>query len=156
MTLTALCIQTEAYVQEEIDAQRRVLDALARTEASARSGQGPALARSADELAALVAEVGARSTRRRALLGKLAAALSVPANAVTLSRLSERLVQEQLEVGRLSALREELRTVVAAVVKTSRKLAAMAKVHHGLLEELCALASGSGTNGTGSVVDARG
>src|SRR5262245_18435838 len=149
MTLTALCIQTEAHVQEEIDAQRRGLDALARTEASARSGQGPALACSADELAELVAEVGARSARRRALLGKLAAALSIPASAVTLSQLTQRLVQEELEVGRLTALREELRTVVAAVVRTSRRLAAMARYHGGLLEDLCALASGAGTGGTG-------
>ena len=162
MTLTSLTIQTEAWVQEEIAAQRKLLEILGRTEQAARSGASAALAQSGAELEAALALAPARSARRGALLGKLAPALGLPASAVTLSKLASRLAADGLANGingeRLNTLRQELREVVAAVARTGRRLGALARYHSALSEELCALlqARAPGQPEQGALIDAQG
>lgn len=141
MTLTTLAIQAEAWVQEEIGAQRQLLDSLARTEVAARAGDAAALERGGRELSGLVALAGPRAARRRALLGKLSTELRLAPGELRLSRLVEQLGGEHGNGQRLAGLRAELRAVVAAVVRTGRRLTAMARYHGGLLEDVCQLVS---------------
>ena len=91
------------------------------------------------------------------LLGRLGAALGVPARELNLTRLSARLEEEHQDTARLGALRAELRAAVSGVIRTARRLAAVAHYHRGLLDELCATLAGK-TDGAkaGGLVDARG
>lgn len=160
MTLTTLTIHAESWLQEELGAQRALLASLASMEAAARTGSSAELERSGRELAALLAPVGERDGRRRVLMEKLALQLALPRQAVTLARLSTSLRDAHVETSRLDQLRAELREVAGAVVKAGRRLAAVAQVHRGILEELCSLLS-SGAPGKsgdlgGHLVDARG
>jgi hypothetical protein len=166
MTLTTLVIHTEAWLQEELGAQRALLAALERIEAAARTGNGADLAERGQELEALLAPAGMRELRRNLLLQRLATNLGAPAGELTLTKLSARLVSAGIETQRLEGLRAELRGAVAATLRAGRRLAALSRYHRGVLEELCQLltsgAPGSGTSGIGAsgqeahLVDARG
>ncbi|NOT32028.1 MAG: hypothetical protein HOP15_16400, partial [Planctomycetes bacterium] len=70
--------------------------------------------------------------------------------------LAAQLARTGLETQRLDALRAELRAAVAAVLKAGRRLAAVAKYHRGLLDELCQLFLADTPAGAGHLVDARG
>ena len=56
----------------------------------------------------------------------------------TLGALCAFLESRGADVSRLRERREELRAAAAAVVRAGRRLAAIARYHGGLLEELCA------------------
>jgi hypothetical protein len=156
MNVAALAIQTEAWLQEELGAQRALLEALARTEQAARGSDGAELERRTLAVQALLGETAPRDARRRALLGRLTATLSLAPGEVALSRLVPRLAAAGVDVQRLEAARVELRGVVARVVKTGRRLAALARYHRGLLEELCQLLIADAPPGAGGhLVDAR-
>jgi hypothetical protein len=156
VTLAALAIHVEAWLQEELGAQRSLLDVLARIEAAARAGSSAELERSGRELATLLSGAGARDARRGALLAKLAAALELAAGGVTLSRLFARLAEERIETARLESMRAELFDVARSVVGTGRRVAAVAQYHRGLLEELCRLFLVGAPDAGGQLVDARG
>jgi len=155
--ITTLAIQLEAWVQEEIAAQSKLAHTLAALDVAVRGGDAAALARSGTELEAELAMVPAREARRRALLGRLGTALGVAPKQLTLTRLAARLEEERHDTARLTGLRNELRTVVAGVVRTARRLAAVAHYHQGLLDELCATLAGNTVGAeSGRLVDARG
>jgi hypothetical protein len=154
VNLQALAIQAEAWIQEEVAAQRGLQAVLAGIEAAARAGTELS-ARSA-ELEAALASAAARDARRRALLSRVGSALGIPARAVTLGKLAAALEQTALDGARLSALRAELRAVVAGTVRASRRLSALARYHRGLLEELAGLITGGGKPESGVLVDAEG
>lgn len=156
MTLATLAIHTEAWLQEELGAQRAVLTALEQLDAAARAGSSAEVETGARALAGLLATNGAREARRRALLGRLSGELGLPARELTLTRLAERLDAAQLETHRIAGLRTELREVVAAVLRVGRRLAAVAKYHRGLLEDLCQLFLADAPAGAGHLIDARG
>lgn len=159
MTLETLAIHTEAWLQEELGAQRAVLTVLERLEAAARSGSSAEVERGARELSGLAALAGPREARRRALLARIAGALALAPAEVTLSKLAAHLVGARVETGRLAALRAELRGVVAAALMAGRRVAAVARYHGGLLEDLSRLllaeAPGSAASGERHLVDAR-
>ena len=156
MTLTTLAIHVEAWLQAELGAQRSILAALARIEAAARAGSSAELASSGHELEGLLAPAGARDGRRAALLAKLATALDLPLQGVTLSGLFARLSTAEVETTRLERARVELREVVVSVVKAGRRMAALAQYHRGLLDELCQLLCAGSPSPEGHLVDARG
>jgi hypothetical protein len=161
VTLTTLVIHTEAWLQEEVAAQRALLATLERIEAAARAGDGAALAERGQELEALLAPAGMRELRRNLLLQRLATALGAPAAELTLTKLSARLVPAGIDTQRLDGLRAELREAVAATLRAGRRLATLSRYHRGVLEELCQLLSsgapGSAVSGQEThLVDARG
>jgi len=155
--ITTLAIQIESWLQEEIAAQTRLASALGALDEAVRGGAAAAVARAGAELEAELAGAPAREARRRALLGRLGAALGVAPKELNLTRIVARLEQERHDVTRLASLRTELRAAVSGVVRMARKLAAVAHYHRGLLDELCAtLAGKSGGTEAGQLVDARG
>ena len=155
--IATLAIQLEAWVQEEVAAQAKLARTLDALDAAVRGGEGKAVALAGAELEAELAVAPAREARRRVLLGRLGAALGVPARELNLTRLSARLEEEHQDTARLGALRAELRAAVSGVIRTARRLAAVAHYHRGLLDELCATLAGK-TDGAkaGGLVDARG
>ncbi len=155
MTLATLAIHTEAWLQEELGAQRAVLAALEQLDAAARAGSSSEVEGGARALAGLLALAGARDARRRALLGRLSGELGLPAQQLTLSKLTEQLDIAQLETRRITSLRADLREVVASVLRVARRLAAVAKYHRGLLEDLCQLFLAEAPAGERHLIDAR-
>ena len=155
MTLATLAIHAESWLQEELGAQRSMLDVLGRIEGAARSGKGPELAAAGHELEGLLAGTAPREARRAALLAKLGAALGLAVPAVTLTTLSLRLAEHGLETARLESLRAELHETVTAVMHASRRMAALAQYHRGFFEELCQLLSAGAPTEQGHLVDAR-
>jgi len=155
VTLTTLAIHAEVWLQEELGAQRTLLDVLGRIEAAARTGTGPELARAGEELEGALAGTGARDGRRGALLARLAAVLGLSAGGVTLSQLSARLSGEGIDTTRLERMRAELRELVASVLRASRRTAALAQYHRGFFEELCRILRLGAPSSEGHLVDAR-
>jgi hypothetical protein len=155
MNLATLAIQVEAWLQEESQAARTMLALLERTETAARSGESAELARCASELTSQLAAGGARHGRRTALTARLAAFLAVPVQGLNLAKFAARLRAERLDATRFESLRAEVRESATAVVRASRRLAAMAQYHRGLLAELCQLLQSEAHSG-GQLVDARG
>ena len=154
--ITTLAIQLESWVQEEIAAQARLAEALATLEGAVRAGQSAPIAKAGSTLEAELAGAPAREARRRVLLGRLGAALGLPAQGLTLTRIAARLEAEKVETTRLAGLRAELRTTVAGVARSARRLAAVAQYHRGLLDELCrTLLDQSDASASGQLVDAR-
>jgi hypothetical protein len=156
MSLTTLAIQTEAWLQEELQSERALLELLQRMEAAARRGSGDELARCALEVTTQLDGGTARHVRRTTLFARLAAALAVPVQSLTLTRLAAKLRSERIETARLEVLRDELRAATSEALRASRRLAAMAQYHRGLLEELCQLLQGEAPRSDGHLVDARG
>lgn len=155
--ITTLAIQLESWVQEEIAAQTRLARTLEVLDAAVRGGDGAEVAAAGTQLEAELAMAPAREARRRVLLGRLGAALGLPPKELDLKRISARLEQERLDTARLTALRAELRGVVAGVVRGARRMAAVAQYHRGLLDELCATLAGDKDGAqAGRLVDARG
>lgn len=156
LAIPTLAIHTEAWLQEELGAQRALLAALERVEQAARGGARAKLEHSGQELERLLAPAGMREARRAQLLEKLALALGVPARELTLTKLAARLAEAGLETQRLEGLRNELREAVTAVLRAGRRLAAMAQYHRGVLEELCQLLTSESSGGENHLIDARG
>lgn len=134
--LTTLAIHVESWLQEEIAAQSALREALNRTEAAVRTGGAPELNAAGQRLQELLATSGVRESRRRVLISKLASELGVAPREVNLTRLARELAARGVDSGRLAGLRTELRGLVAEVVRTGRRLEAVAQYHQGLFEEL--------------------
>jgi hypothetical protein len=155
VTLATLAIHAESWLQEELAAQTAVLAALERIDAAARASSTPELESAAQALAACLPTAAAREARRRALLGRFAAELALGPNETNLARVADGLARAGLDVTRLAALRAELRALVARVLKASRRLAALASYHRGLLEDLCAALVGATPSAANALVDTR-
>ena len=138
----ALAIQAEAWAQEELHAQRELLALLERQERAIRAGSTEEIVATTAELDRGLARTPARDARRRALLARMEASSVAPrddrAKPATLGALCAILEAHGVDVSRLRQRREELRGAVAEVVRAGRRLAAIARYHGGLLEELCA------------------
>jgi len=155
--ITTLAIQLESWVQEEIAAQAHLATALSALEDAVLSGKGAPIGQAGRALEAELAGAPAREARRRALLGRMAAALGLAPQGMTLTRIAARLESEKIDTTRLAGLRAELRTTVAGVARCARRLAAVAHYHRGFLDELCrTLLDQSGDPSAGQLVDARG
>lgn len=155
MTLATLAIHAEAWLQEELAAQRAIVVALSKIEAAARAGEGAELASSGRELADLLAGTGARDGRRAALMARLASALGLASGGVTLPELCARLAEEGLDTARLEPMRAELSEVARSVLQASRRMAALAQYHRGFFEELCQVLRLGAQSSEGHLVDAQ-
>jgi hypothetical protein len=154
--LVKLAIHAEAWLQEELGAQSALSAVLERIEHAARAGESVALARSAQELETLLGGAPGREARRRVIGMRAASELGLTVEVPTLAALSKRLAAVGVDVSRVDALRGELRAAVAAGLRASRRLAALAQYHRGVLEELCQLLlADAPAEGGGHLVGAR-
>jgi len=151
MNADNLLRRLEAYVQEEIGAQSRALEFLEAQEQAIRDGDAGRIASCGSAVEAELRKVGERGRRREALLGELGRLWALAPKTLTLSSICERAAPGSERLARQTA---DLRKVVAAVTRSSRRLATAARMHRGLVlevietvlaggDELCLAAGGT-------------
>jgi len=150
--------QLAAWAKEEVEAQARLLELLKSQEEAVRLGRTDDVRASGEALERELPGGALRERKRTRVIGELARALGLPATALTLSSIVERAEAAGEDVSTLRKLRDDLRTTVAAVVKTGRRIAALARYHQDVLTDLMGVLTSSGMEqhapGDGALVDA--
>jgi hypothetical protein len=125
MTQQSLINRLEAYLQEELQARERSLVFLKQQE--------EAIAEATHALERELLSNVARSSRRDEVFQGLGRLWNVPASAMTLTSIAER-----MGVGsdRLRSLRDRLRNRTADVVRQNRRIAALTRVHRQLVQDV--------------------
>jgi len=158
MKLRRHIFQLQAWAKDELEAQHRVLVVLQAQEEAIRQGQTAEVKSCGEDLERELPGGATRERQRSQVIAELARAFGVPAHALTLSSIAERAEAAREDVTGLRRLRDELRDCVAAVVKTGRRIAALARYHQDVLGDLLQILSSSGTEGQapcdGALVDA--
>lgn len=142
MNAQALVNRTEAWIQEELCAQKRMLGLLGEQEQAIRAADAERVLASGARIEAELAGGAPRERRRRDLVNTCARAFGVTCKEVTLTALGERAREAGADVSRLEIARGELRSTTAAVLRKGRKISAQARYHQGLLEELALVLAG--------------
>ena len=149
----------EALVREELDSQRQLLELLDVQQKAVVARTSDALEVCTQRVEELLASSAARRQRRETLVRRMAQTLGLAPSALTLGSLAERAGQDG---ERLGALRQELRSVVAEVVRANRRLSAAVAVHRKINSQVIeltlgddeAIRSGAAPLGAGSLIDA--
>ncbi|MBL8863771.1 MAG: flagellar export chaperone FlgN [Planctomycetes bacterium] len=154
MNARQLVQRLEANLQAELGAKNREIETLARQEAAIAARDVEALASASAELAEILQRGTERAAARSAILAELGRALGLPAP-VRLGALADAL-DERGAV--LHARRAELRERCAVAMKAGRRVAALVRMHAGIVDEtlgrfLAPDPSGAPL-GCGSLVDA--
>jgi hypothetical protein len=136
MNLSSLMIRLEAWIQEELGSQARMIELLDAQEKAIVVGDGPRLIELGEEMDEELGAKPGKSRNRTALLAGFGSAWSVLPETLTLSSIADRCEQEGLSAERLRALRNELRSSTAELLKIGRRIVSLAKYHQGLLSEL--------------------
>ena len=153
----ALIHQLEAYAQEELNLQSRLLEALRAQEGSLFSGELESMRTNLQLVDEQLRGSGARAQRRHDLLCRLGAHFGVAQDTLTLTGICLRLGSDGARLSRLAA---ELRTLAQAVTRSTRRLAALARMHVRLNDDILgAVLAGQGVDaqslqGTGALVNA--
>jgi len=131
--LDGLVPRTEAWVQEELGAQRRLLENL-RLQQAALEGSDLA---SLDEAVRAGRDLTRRSTerdrRRKMLLKDFQRLWGVSAQSMTLGSICARLGGSGR---RLKRMRDELRDVLRDIARTSQRVRTLARYHQGVIHEV--------------------
>ena len=125
--------QLEAYVQEEIGAQGRVLAALDRQGEALRSHEPVRILESTRALDLEIEAQARRSGRRAALIEGLATAWGVAPSSLTLGSIVQRIGDEG---ARLTRQRDELRRATGEVAKQSRRNGMVARFQHKIASDV--------------------
>jgi len=153
--LTTLMRHLEAYVQEEIGAQARLLALLEVQEQAVLASDQEAIVAANRKLDAELGSSAARARRRGLLLEGFGRSWELDPSTLTLSSLCER-VGSGAE--RLQRQRTELRAVTAKVARRARRVGAAARSHQRLTAEIIETvltgAEGEGLAAGGVLVDA--
>ena len=151
----ALVRQLEACVQEELGAQKRVLDLLNRQEAALREGAPRAIDAATRAMQGELASLAARTERRNLLVRRLATVWSVDKGALTLASIAARSGKDG---ERLMRMRADLRLASARVARQTRRNAQTANLHqrtwNGILEDVLDALTGDDAPSDGRLVDA--
>jgi hypothetical protein len=161
MSLQALVIKLEAWVQQEAAAQARMAALLGEQERAVDSGAASAVEDGRRRIEAELGTVPARELRRRQLVRGLEGGLGVASGPLTLTRIAEGCEERGIDARRLCALRDELRALTAQTLVRGRRIARRARAHQSVLGELVRILAGAtGTGATssqgGALIDARG
>ena len=133
MDVRSLLNRLEAWAQEEIQARGRMLHWLEGQERALQAVDPKALEEATRGVEREIQCDVDRGTRRDALLGQIAAHWNVPVSAMTLGSIAERAGPG---AGRLLKLRAELRDKTAHVVRQNRRVAALTRLHHRLVQDV--------------------
>ena len=136
MNTTSLVIQLDAWAREELAGQKALSATLAEQERAVSANDAAALAEAAQKVEALLKRGPARERRRRELLGRLGEAFGVQPETLTLTSILERAASEGVAVEGLRSVRDELRKESALVLRTGRRIAALARYHQAFLAEV--------------------
>lgn len=122
----------EAWAQEELAGQRRILALITRQEEALVANRSSLLLEACQELEQELRGQAERADRRGKLFQAIAESLQVDARALSLSSILERVGTHP----RLANLRDELRRSTAETVRRNRRFAALAGAQRKLIEEL--------------------
>ena len=136
--------QLAAWAKDEAEAQARLLALLNTQEDAVRRGHTLDVRASGEALERELPSGAERERRRSQVIAELARAMRVPAGTLTLSSIAERAEAAGEDVTTLRKQRDELRSNVAAVVRTGRRIAALARYHQDVLADLMQVLSSSG------------
>ncbi len=139
MKIQALVNQTESWAQQELNAQKDLLELLEAQERAIAAGSAEGITSSGEGIQAQLRTGPARERCRLELMRRFARAWGVAAETLTLTSIADRADAEEVATSGLRQLREELRSVGALVLRRGRRIAAMARYHQGLLAEIMGL-----------------
>jgi hypothetical protein len=125
--------QLEAYVQEEIGAQGRVLAALDQQGAALRSHEPARILESTKALDVEIEAQMRRSSRRTALIEGLAQAWGVAPSSLSLGSIVQRIGDEG---ARLARQRDDLKRAAGEVAKKSRRNGMVARFQHKIASDV--------------------
>jgi len=134
--LQSSVIRLEAWLQEELAAQERMVELLERQEQAIRNSDDPGLKAAGKDLDLELTSQPRRAARRGVLLAELANAMGIAPTALTLSHVADHAEANGINPTRLRTLREEIRSAAANVLRRGRRVASLARYHQGLLSEL--------------------
>lgn len=134
MPLQSLLNALQAWAQEELAGQRRILALVARQEQALCANDTHALLDATEELEPEMRAQSERAERRRRLFHRIAAHWQVDAEALSIGSILERCGGH----AGLAALREELRSSSNELVRRNRRFGALAGAQRRLIEELVA------------------
>lgn len=146
LSRTAAAAALEAYVQEEIGAQRRLFALLEEQGRAARERETGELVRVSAALAEELAGGDERARRRVALVRELARELGAPPRASSLRSLAERLGPDGRRLARLC---DELEPLAREVRRRGRLLVALLGRQRAVLREVLEAVVGCADGGGG-------
>jgi hypothetical protein len=154
-TQTTLLRQLEAYIQEEIGAQQRLLALLGSQERALVAGVPAEIAAATQKLERELHALPQRARRRSELLDALAKTWNVAPRALTLASVIERVGDDG---DRLRRQRSELRNCAGQVARATRRNAfnarAQERVNGEMLQAVLAAGSNAPLATSGALVDA--
>jgi len=148
MNVQALVNQVESWVQQELNAQRHLLELLEAQEKAIVDSSTEGITESGEQIQAQLRMGPARERRRQDLMRSFSRMWGVAAETLTLRSIAERAESEGVPTTTLGKLREDLRGVGAQVLRKGRRIATMAKYHQGFLAQVMGLLMTDSTNET--------
>jgi len=130
--IDALVPRIEAVVQEELAAQRRILENLLEQEKALLSADVAGLEKALAETRNVIREAGPRESRRRMLLKDFEHLWGVSAKSLTLSSIAARLGGSGR---RLKRMRAELADELREVARTAARVRTYARYQQGVIRE---------------------
>ncbi len=149
--------QLEAYLQEELGAQGRLIRLLEDQERALLSHSRPAIESASHALQAQFSASATRSRRREEIIAQLAQTWGVAPQTLTLASISERAGDEGL---RLARQRSDLQRATRTAQRLAQRTAAAARLHSRISSDVVRACLGVDASApkleAGSVVDAEG
>jgi hypothetical protein len=151
----AIALHLGAWAQDELAAQQLLLERLAEQEAAVTARDLAGVENCGEQLAQLSRKGAKRARRRGVLLGELAQAWQVPAGALTLGSVVERLGPDGAQLAELRVqLREGAAQVLRATRRTGHLVNAFRRLSKDVIELLLTDEDGSPLHNGGALVDA--
>ncbi len=160
MKSQAFASHFQVWLQEELDAQRKLAMLLERQLNAVRRSSTEDVALVVDELESELRTSTRRDMKRKTLITAFAKAAGMDVQSLTLGHIVELLGERGVSTQGMMRLRTELRDTVAGVLKLNRRVATLARYHQGLFNEvLGALAAAAESDNvlptSGTLLDAR-
>ena len=155
MNLARTLNQLGGYVQDEVSARRRTLSLLEEQEAGIQANDPRATAEALRKLEREMLTNTDRLRRRTRLLAALSKEWNVPADLLSLGSIVER---GGAAAAHIAPLRDELRSITAAVIQKNRLLSSLIGMHRRVIRDVIEYVledeRGAVMNGAGTLIDA--
>ena len=156
--VTTLVHKLQAWLQQEIEAQGKLFEQLSLQEQAIREANTKGIVDSGAAIQEELRAAGHRERRRATILRGLGKAWGVDPQALSITSIGERIGIGTVLSENLLRLRLELRIVASKVAKLGRRIAALARYHGALFNELMHAifgVEGEGSGDGGVLVNAR-
>lgn len=141
--LQSLVLKLESWVQEEIGAQRRMVDLLAKQEAEIMACRPEEVSACGKAIEGELSTVPGRERRRREVVEALARAWGLGSGVLTVSSVCVRLDEAGIDATRLRRMRDDLRDATAKALRLGRRISVLARYHGELFQEVVGVLVGN-------------